>query len=193
MALRSSVTRRSPGREKSASHCAGSFAMFMGGAGARDVLAPVLAENDRDAGGDIETFDRAGARNRDAQVGRFDQRAAHALAFGAEREREAWRQYRVVERLAVARHGRDEHVAVRAQAVACRGVRARERHDFGGAFGDARGRAGDIELRIPGHDRAGDAEVRRAAQQCAEIVRIADAVEPEQQRRRWRFRLRQEQ
>ena len=42
-----------------------------------------------------------------------------------------------------------------------------------------------IQRRSRRHDHPGDSEMRGTAQQCAEIVRIADAIQPDQQGWRW--------
>ena len=53
------------------------------------------------------------------------------------------------------------------------------RHGLGAAFGHARGGAGQRQRRMLGQQHRGHAEMRGRAQDRAEVVRVADAVEPD--------------
>ena len=149
------------------------------GAGARLVQADAARHRD------VEALDRAPHRQVHQLVAGARRQLAHAAAFGAEDDRERAAQVELVER-ARRRLGRadDADVALLQLAERARQVGDHEvRHRLGGAardLGDRRVDADRVVLRRDHRVRAGAVG---DAQAGAEVVRIGDAVEHEDERR----------
>ena len=128
----------------------------------------------------LSTAPLPGIDRRRSQVGRELARPCPRLRRRARRPGAA--ATRVANRSRAAAHHRRRQREAGAAQLRDRIVlaaQAHERHRFGAAFGHARGGAGQRQRRVLRQQHRADAEMRGRAQDRAEVVRIADAVQPQ--------------